>query len=106
MRNVFTFILLTTSILSSVQLSEGGKPIRNLIFTTWGSGWSILEDVVASYPLSFYYFEPLMLKGNVQIGPENVDEAEDALNTITSLLNCDYSQVGNFACNKAIVLFY
>lgn len=77
-----------------MQLSDGGKPIRNLIFATWGSGSDFVGEAVASHPLTFYHNEPLIHKGVVQIGPLSLDEADNATGTIKALLNCEYSQVG------------
>ncbi|OXA61882.1 Carbohydrate sulfotransferase 3 [Folsomia candida] len=81
--------------LAKLQLSDGGKPIRNLIFATWGSGSDFVGEAVASHPLTFYHNEPLIHKGVVQIGPLSLDEADNATGTIKALLNCEYSQVGD-----------
>ncbi len=89
--NIYVFC----SQLSQLQLSEGGKPIRNLIFTTWRSGSSFVGEAVASHPLTFYHYEPLMYKGIVQIGPESEKDASNAINTVKALLNCDFSHAGN-----------
>lgn len=76
-----------------LQISEGGRPVRNLIFSTWGSELSFMGDAISMYPATFYHYEPLIPFGAVQIGPTS-QLANEGVGVLRSLLNCEYSELG------------
>ncbi|CAG9840075.1 unnamed protein product [Diabrotica balteata] len=80
--------------LDDYTLSTGGRPIRTIIITTWRSGSTFLGDILNAVPGNYYHYEPLLDYGIVQIrGPP---DAKPALETLKSLLNCDYSNLYNY----------
>lgn len=66
--------------------------MRNILVTTWRSGSTFVADVINSVPANFYHYEPLLNYEIVQIrGPPM---AEEAMNIIQNLLNCNYAPLG------------
>jgi len=73
---------------------RGGRPLRNIIVTTWRSGSTFLGDILNSVPANFYHYEPLLDHGIVQVrGPPL---ANLSLKYIRQLLNCNYSDMENY----------
>ncbi|KAK9511459.1 hypothetical protein O3M35_000111 [Rhynocoris fuscipes] len=73
---------------------NNGTPIRSVIVATWRSGSTFLGDVLNSVPGNFYHYEPLLDHGIVQVrGPPL---ANNALNYISNLLNCNYTDMENY----------
>lgn len=92
--------------LTNSTLSDGKKPIRNVIIATWRSGSTFLAEIANSVPGTFYHYEPLLHFGYDVIG--GPPYADDALRTVKKLLMCDYSGLDdyiNFA-RKHNFLFY
>lgn len=80
--------------LEDLLMESGGKPIRNVIFSTWRSGTTFLGEVLNSMPGNFYHYEPLLKYEIIQIrGPPH---AENALSTIKSMLKCDFSAMEDY----------
>ncbi|XP_031358473.1 carbohydrate sulfotransferase 5-like [Photinus pyralis] len=80
--------------LQNFTLSTGGRPLRNIIITTWRSGSTFLGDIMNAIPGNYYHYEPLLHFGIVQIrGPPYGDEA---VKTLKKLLNCDYTDLDNY----------
>lgn len=74
--------------LENYTLSDGGRPIRNIIITTWRSGSTFLGDLINAIPGNYYHYEPLLDYGIMQIrGPPH---SGSALNNLKRLLKCDY----------------
>lgn len=88
----FVFYILIRSKLDDLVMEKGGTPMRSIILTSWRSGSTFLGDVINAHPANFYHYEPLLDFGIVQIrGPPL---AEEALQNIESLLNCDFHNLG------------
>ncbi|CAH0559038.1 unnamed protein product [Brassicogethes aeneus] len=81
-------------ILQNYTLETKGRPERNIIITTWRSGSTFLGDVMNSVPGNFYHYEPLLNYGIVQI--RGAPQSKLALQTIKSLLNCDYTNLDDY----------
>ncbi|XP_031358470.1 carbohydrate sulfotransferase 3-like isoform X2 [Photinus pyralis] len=80
--------------LQNFTLSSGGRPLRNIIITTWRSGSTFLGDIINAVPGNFYHYEPLLNYGIVQIrGPPYGDTA---VKNLKKLLNCDYTDLDNY----------
>lgn len=61
--------------------AKGGKPILNLILTTWGAGGYYLADLLNVMPGNFYNFQPLNFLPN---------ESHIMNEIILKSLNCDF----------------
>ncbi|KAF5275889.1 hypothetical protein FQR65_LT04128 [Abscondita terminalis] len=84
----------SNSDLKNFTLATGGKPLRNIIITTWRSGSTFLGDILNSVPGNYYHYEPLLDYGIVQIrGPPYGDLA---VKNIKRLLNCDYTNLNSY----------
>lgn len=93
-RTLYSYRFPSKTNLDNFTLSTGGTPVRSLILTTWRSGSTFLGDVINAVPGNFYHYEPLLDYGIIQIrGPPY---SESALTNLKSLLNCDYSKLGNY----------
>ncbi|CAH1111051.1 unnamed protein product [Psylliodes chrysocephalus] len=80
--------------LEDYTMSTGGKPVRTVVITTWRSGSTFLGDILNAVPGTFYHYEPLLEYDIVRIrGPPN---AEPAVNTLKSLLKCNYSDLQSY----------
>lgn len=80
--------------LKNFTLATGGRPLRNIIITTWRSGSTFLGDVINAVPGNYYHYEPLLNYGIVQIrGPPYADSA---LRNLKRLLMCDYTEMHNY----------
>lgn len=80
--------------LKNFTLATGGRPLRNIIITTWRSGSTFLGDVINSVPGNYYHYEPLLNYGIVQIrGPPYADSA---VRNLKRLLMCDYKEMHNY----------
>lgn len=74
--------------LKDLILESGGKPIRNIIISTWRSGTTFLGEVLNAMPGNYYHYEPLLKYEIIQIrGPPHADMA---ISTIKNMLKCDY----------------
>ncbi|XP_037087934.1 carbohydrate sulfotransferase 3-like [Pollicipes pollicipes] len=62
-----------------------------LVVSTWRSGSSFLGDMLASQPLAFYLFEPLLLLKSAEAATGVVTSAERRVAMLGQLLRCDYS---------------
>ena len=62
-----------------------------MLVTTWRSGSTFLGDIIASQPDTFYHYEPLAFLLINQIRGGNL--AVEAVNTLRSLMLCDYSSL-------------
>ncbi|XP_057654181.1 carbohydrate sulfotransferase 4-like [Diorhabda carinulata] len=80
--------------LEDYTLSTGGRPIRTVIITTWRSGSTFLGDILNAVPGNYYHYEPLLEFGITQI--RGNPEARQALDTLKSLLHCDYSSLYSY----------
>ncbi|XP_018319300.1 carbohydrate sulfotransferase 4 [Agrilus planipennis] len=77
--------------LTDFTLSVGGKPVRNIIITTWRSGSTFLGEVLNAIPGNYYHYEPLLHYGIMQIrGPPFADSA---VTVLESLLKCEYDDL-------------
>lgn len=96
---LFSFLYMRTrSKLDDLVMEKGGTPMRSIILTSWRSGSTFLGDVINAHPANFYHYEPLLDFGIVQIrGPPL---AEEALQNIESLLNCDFHNLGKSPYNR------
>lgn len=80
--------------LRNFTLATGGRPLRNIIITTWRSGSTFLGDVINAVPGNYYHYEPLLDYGIVQIrGPPYADSA---VKNLKRLLTCDYKELSNY----------
>ncbi|KAK5649750.1 hypothetical protein RI129_000779 [Pyrocoelia pectoralis] len=80
--------------LNNFTLSTGGRPLRNIIITTWRSGSTFLGDIINAIPGNFYHYEPLLNYGIVQIrGPPYGDLA---VKNLKNLLTCNYTDLNNY----------
>lgn len=80
--------------LDQLTPETGGKPVRNVIITTWRSGSTFLGDILNSLPANYYHYEPLLNFDIVQIrGPPH---AAAALRNLKKLLDCDYSDMDDY----------
>nr|CAD7571353.1 unnamed protein product [Timema californicum] len=72
----------------------GGRPVRNLIITSWRSGSTFMGDVLNSHPGNYYHYEPLLDYDIIQIRGEPL--AFSAINAIKSLLDCNYTNLDHY----------
>lgn len=80
--------------LQNYTLATNGKPLRNIIVTTWRSGSTFLGDVINAVPGNYYHYEPLLDYEIIQIrGPPYANEA---LTNLKKLLMCDYSNMEHY----------
>lgn len=77
--------------LDDLTLTTGGRPIRSIVLTTWKGGSTFLADILNTFSGNFYFDEPLKRYGTLQIREPVL--AEDAVNHLKRLLECDYSFV-------------
>ncbi|XP_035743258.1 carbohydrate sulfotransferase 5-like isoform X3 [Vespa mandarinia] len=85
---------LNISKLDDLVMEKDGTPMRSIILTSWRSGSTFLGDVINAHPANFYHYEPLLDFGIVQIrGPPL---AEEALQNIESLLNCNFHNLDRY----------
>lgn len=63
-----------------------------MLVTTWRSGSTFLGHLLASQPGTFYHYEPLAFLSIVQV--REGDLAVEAVNTLRSLMRCNYSSLG------------
>lgn len=88
------WILISFRNLKDFVPESGGTPIRSIIIATWRSGSTFLGDVLNSVPGNYYHYEPLLDHGIVQVrGPPL---ANTALRYINQLLNCNYTDMGQY----------
>lgn len=80
--------------LSAFTLETGGEPIRSVVITTWRSGSTFLGDILNTLPGNFYHYEPLLDFDIIQVRGEPL--ASKAIGNLKSLLNCDYSTMGEY----------
>ena len=79
---------------------EGGLELTGqqaevvMLVTTWRSGSTFLGHLLASQPGTFYHYEPLAFLSIVQVRAG--DLAVEAVNTLRSLMRCNYSSLGAF----------
>ncbi|XP_011870858.1 PREDICTED: carbohydrate sulfotransferase 6-like isoform X2 [Vollenhovia emeryi] len=85
---------INVSKLEDLVMEKGGRPMRNIILTSWRSGSTFLGDVVNAHPANFYHYEPLLDYGIVQIRESPL--AEESLTRIISLLNCEYKELDRY----------
>ncbi|XP_042213048.1 carbohydrate sulfotransferase 1-like isoform X2 [Homarus americanus] len=64
-------------------------PLKVVIATTWRSGSTFLEELLASYPAVYNHYEPLMQFGLRRIR-EGLPGAAEAQETVHDLLSCKY----------------
>ncbi|GLV41276.1 uncharacterized protein CBL_04800 [Carabus blaptoides fortunei] len=80
--------------LQNYTLATNGRPLRNIIVTTWRSGSTFLGDVINAVPGNYYHYEPLLDYEIIQIrGPPY---ASEALTNLKKLLMCDYSNMEHY----------
>lgn len=71
-----------------------GKPLRNIIVTTWRSGSTFLGEIINTVPGNYYHYEPLLDYDIMQIrGPPL---ASSAIANLKRLLNCDYNDMNYY----------
>jgi len=78
----------------SLILERGGQPVRAMVATTWRSGSTFLGDIMSAHPATFYHYEPLLHYDIKQARSGAL--AEDAVRTIKSLMQCNYSKVDRY----------
>lgn len=71
-----------------------GRPLRNIIVSTWRSGSTFLGDVLSATPGTFYHSDPLSNFGVMQIRGEPL--ASDAISNLKKLLKCDYTELDDY----------
>ncbi|CAH0600657.1 unnamed protein product [Chrysodeixis includens] len=75
--------------LEDLIMESGGKPLHHLIVSTWRSGTTFLGELLTSIPGTFYYYEPFMKDGVIQIrGPPDADRA---LSAMKDMFKCKYT---------------
>lgn len=80
--------------LSNYSLAQGGRPIRNIIITTWRSGSTFLGEIMNAIPANYYHYEPLLDYDIMQIrGPPY---GANALRNLKRLLNCEYQHMKHY----------
>lgn len=80
--------------LQNFTLGTHGKPLRNIIVTTWRSGSTFLGDIINAVPGNYYHYEPLLDYEIIQIrGPPY---AQEALQNLKKLLSCDYTDMEHY----------
>lgn len=80
--------------LKNFTFTTGGRPLQNIIITTWRSGSTFLGDIINAVPGNFYHYEPLLDYGIIQIrGPPYADLA---VKNIKRLLTCDYKDLNSY----------
>ncbi|XP_044730070.1 carbohydrate sulfotransferase 5-like [Chrysoperla carnea] len=80
--------------LDSLTPITNGNPRRNLIITTWRSGSTFLGEILNAVPGTLYHYEPFSDYDIVQI--RGSPEAENAVNHLKKLLNCNYTNMDSF----------
>ncbi|KAG5881156.1 hypothetical protein JTB14_024573 [Gonioctena quinquepunctata] len=80
--------------LEDYTLATGGQPVRTVIITTWRSGSTFLGEILNALPGNYYHYEPLLEYEIMQI--RGAPHAEPALETLKSLLNCDYTNLYSY----------
>lgn len=82
--------------LKDFLITSGGKPLRNIIVSTWRTGCSFLGDILDIVPGTWYHFEPLMDFGVTQI--RNMSDEDDilALMRLKNMLNCKYHEMEDY----------
>lgn len=75
----------------ALALSEHPRPepLQIVISTTWRSGSTFLEELLASHPAVYNHYEPLMQFGLRQI--RDGDDSDKAQKLVHSLLLCNYN---------------
>lgn len=80
--------------LPAFTLSTRGKPLRNIIVTTWRSGSTFLGEIINTVPGNYYHYEPLLDYDIMQIrGPPF---GETVIQSLKNLLQCDYSDMEHY----------
>ncbi|KAL4706820.1 hypothetical protein ACJJTC_010054 [Scirpophaga incertulas] len=80
--------------LEDLLTESGGKPIRNLIVTTWRSGSTFLGELVNAFPANYYHYEPLLLYEIIQIrGPPYADKA---LRYMKNFMKCNHEGMEDY----------
>lgn len=80
--------------LQNYTLSTNGRPLRNIIVTTWRSGSTFVGDVINAVPGNYYHYEPLLDYEIIQIrGPPF---AQEAVQNLKNLLMCDYTDMKHY----------
>lgn len=84
--------------LDDLIMESGGKPLIHLIVSTWRSGTTFLGELLTSIPGSFYYYEPFMKDGVIQIrgGPD----ADRALSAMKDMFKCKYTDKQYYTYGK------
>uniref|UniRef100_A0A1B6CQM9 Sulfotransferase domain-containing protein n=1 Tax=Clastoptera arizonana TaxID=38151 RepID=A0A1B6CQM9_9HEMI len=73
---------------------RGGKPIINIVVTTWRSGSTFIGGVLDSHPGTYHFSEPLTEFKTVQIRGEPL--ASQAIKVLHNLLNCNFIETDKY----------
>jgi len=65
-----------------------------MVATTWRSGSTFLGDIMQAHPATYYHYEPLLHYDIVQARSGAL--AEDAVSTLRSLMQCNYTGLGRY----------
>ncbi|XP_053600670.1 carbohydrate sulfotransferase 4 [Plodia interpunctella] len=80
--------------LEDLLMEAGGKPIRNIIISTWRSGTTFLGEVLNAMPGNFYHYEPLLKFQIVQI--RGLPLSAEALSIIKNMLKCNFDGLDEY----------
>ncbi|KAF2353417.1 P-loop containing nucleoside triphosphate hydrolase, partial [Trinorchestia longiramus] len=72
----------------------GGRPVINLLVTTWRSGSSFVGDLLSAHPATMYHYEPFHVFGITR--PKHGHMALTAQRYLNHLLTCNYSQMDQY----------
>ncbi|XP_004926075.1 carbohydrate sulfotransferase 3 [Bombyx mori] len=75
-------------------MEAGGRPLRNIIISSWRSGTTFLGEVLNAMPGNYYHFQPLLKYGHVQL--KESAQVKAALSSMKSLLKCDFRGMDDY----------
>ncbi|XP_004926985.1 carbohydrate sulfotransferase 4 [Bombyx mori] len=80
--------------LEDLVMETNGRPLRNIIISSWRSGTTFLGEVLNAIPGNYYHFQPLLKYGHVQL--KRYSQIKTALSSIKSLLNCNFQGMDGY----------
>ena len=79
---------------SQLIYEKGGKPVINIILTTWRSGSTFLGEMLEVHPATFYHYEPLLHIGIRQARSGSLGDM--AVNHLHNLMTCNYTKLDDY----------